>query len=65
MAVNIVFDLTLYKSIYHMNVSPNGFVCLDVIKKGHGWTVAMTFKSVALSLVSLLDDPNPGEYETC
>jgi hypothetical protein len=46
-----------------MNVTTKtGYICVDILKKGHkeGWSHALTFQSVALSIVSLLDDPNPG-----
>ena len=48
-----------------MNISPNGFICIDILKKGgnHGWTTIMNFQFIALSIVSFLDDPNPGEID--
>jgi hypothetical protein len=48
-----------------MNVTTKtGYICVDILKKGHkeGWSHALTFQSVALSIVSLLDDPNPGAF---
>src|ERR1700742_2478555 len=48
-----------------MNISPNSFICIDILKKGgnHGWTTIMNFQFIALSIVSFLDDPNPGEID--
>lgn len=47
-----------------MNIS-NNHVCLDILKnlKGdRGWSSILTFEAVALSIISLLGDPNPGGF---
>jgi len=44
-----------------MNIATDtGQICVDILKT-ENWSHVLTFRSVALSIVSLLDDPNPGE----
>jgi hypothetical protein len=45
-------------SIYHMNISEKGNVCIDILK--NNWSPALSIFKVVLSLSSLLTDPNPG-----
>jgi ubiquitin-conjugating enzyme E2 D/E len=43
--------------VYHPNVTPEGQICLDILKDA--WSPALSIGKVLLSLASLLTDPNP------
>jgi ubiquitin-conjugating enzyme E2 D len=43
--------------IYHPNISPQGNICLDILKDQ--WSPALTVVKVLLSISSLLTDANP------
>lgn len=43
--------------IYHPNVSSEGTICLDILKDK--WKPIYTLRTVLMSLISLLSDPNP------
>lgn len=43
--------------IYHPNVSDDGTICIDTLKKN--WTPLFTPSIILLSISSLLTDPNP------
>jgi ubiquitin-conjugating enzyme E2 D/E len=45
--------------IYHCNISPQGAVCLDILKDN--WSPALTVAKVLLSISSLLTDANPDD----
>ncbi|KAJ7083653.1 ubiquitin-conjugating enzyme/RWD-like protein [Mycena belliarum] len=63
-AVNLPSDypfsapkVTFNTRIYHMNISDQGNICIDILK--HNWSPALSLFKVILSLSSLLTDPNP------
>ncbi|KAJ7471283.1 ubiquitin-conjugating enzyme/RWD-like protein, partial [Mycena galericulata] len=49
--------VTFKTRIYHMNISEQGNICIDILK--HNWSPALSLFKVILSLSSLLTDPNP------
>lgn len=43
---------------YHMNVYPDGEICLDII--GSKWSPGITIKEILTGVQTMLTDPNPG-----
>ena len=45
--------------IYHPNINKLGEICLDILKDK--WSPALQIKSVALSIMALMSEPNPDD----
>lgn len=52
---NIVFK----DRVFHPNISLDGVICLDILKDQ--WSPALSIYKVLLSIVSLLECPNPND----
>jgi ubiquitin-protein ligase len=49
--------------IFHPNIAQNGAICLDILKDK--WTPVYTIRTIIMSIISLLSDPNPDSPLNC
>lgn len=52
-------NITFLDKIFHPNISTKGSICMTTLTDPSTWTPANTLEAVVISIISLLDDPNP------
>jgi ubiquitin-conjugating enzyme E2 A len=50
-------NMKFINKIFHPNISYDGSICLDILKDK--WSPVYTIRTIILSIISLLSDPNP------
>jgi ubiquitin-conjugating enzyme E2 A len=51
-------SLKFMKAIYHPNIYRDGKICIDILQPNE-WASTQTVRTIMLSIISLLCDPNP------
>jgi len=51
--------ISFITKIFHPNISSSGKICMDILKDQ--WSITLKIGAVLLSIISLLDNPNPND----
>lgn len=52
-------EISFVTPIFHPNINRNGTICISTLNKD--WSPALTLEKTLLSIMSLLDEPNPND----